>query len=209
KNLKKAFYDDQTKLLALFPLDLQDQKVFKNAPFDVMQSGLDNTFFDSWDSIKNNIILDWVDITDGDEKYGCTLFSDHTTSYAHGKDFPLALNVQYSGIGLWGRNYSIVGPTEINYSLIPHRGNWEEAGIWQENERVKEPLQVVKHTEKHARTSNSMVGLSKKGWVLSSVNEKEGDIYVRIFNAEGDNGTGTVNFGFDPKQVKLVQLNGT
>lgn len=208
KNLKKAFYDDRTKLLALFPLDLKDQKVFKNAPFDVMQSGLENTFFDSWDSIKHNVILDWVDITDGDEKYGCALFSDHTTSYAHGTDFPLALNIQYSGIGLWGRNYSIEGPTEVNYSLLPHKGNWKEAGIWNRNELVKEPLHIVKYAEKPARTSNSLIGLSKKGWVLSSVTEKEGDIYVRIFNAEGDSGTGTVDLGFDPGDVKLVELNG-
>src|SRR5690606_27695401 len=71
KSLKKAFYNDRDKLLALFPLDLKDQKVFKNAPFDVLQSGLDDTFFDSWDAIKNNVILDWVDITDGNEEYGC------------------------------------------------------------------------------------------------------------------------------------------
>lgn len=208
KSLKKAFYNDRDKLLALFPLDLKDQKVFKNAPFDVLQSGLDDTFFDSWDAIKNNVILDWVDITDGNEEYGCALFTDHTTSYAHGKDFPLALNIQYSGLGLWGRDYSIDGPTEVNYSLVPHKGNWKEAGIWNLNERVKEPLQTVHYTEKPVQTNSSRISLSQKGWVLSSVSRKEGDIYVRIFNAEGDNSTGTINLGVDAATIKLVELNG-
>jgi alpha-mannosidase len=99
QNPKKAFYDDRYKLLAFFPLNLKGQKVYKNAPFDVIESHLSNTFYNTWDSIKNNIILNWVDVTDNQGKYGMALFTDHTTSYAHGADFPLALDIQYSGMG--------------------------------------------------------------------------------------------------------------
>ena len=35
------------------------------------------------------------------------LFSDHTTSYSYGEDFPLGLTAQYSGGGLWGPDYKI------------------------------------------------------------------------------------------------------
>ena len=35
---QKAFYDDRYKLLALFPLNLANQIVFKEAPFDVTES---------------------------------------------------------------------------------------------------------------------------------------------------------------------------
>jgi len=206
--LRKAFYNDKYKLLNLFPLNLKDQKVFKNAPFDVMQSQLDNTFFDSWDSIKNNIILDWVDVTDGEEKYGCALFSDHTTTYAHAKDFPLALNVQYSGKGLWGQNYTLKGPTEINYSLLPHKGNWRSARIWKENQRIKEPFKTVTLSEMPEESEKSFLSVDKSGWILSSVYQKDGDTFIRIFNAEGDENSGRLNFGFDPGQVTLMELNG-
>ncbi len=37
---QRAFCDDREKLLALFPVDLQGQKFFKNAPFDVTESRL-------------------------------------------------------------------------------------------------------------------------------------------------------------------------
>jgi alpha-mannosidase len=139
-NPTKAFYDDRNKLLAYFPLNLKGQKVYKNAPFDVTESRLDNTFFTRWDSIKNNVILNWVDVTDKDDQYGMALFTDHTTSYAHGEDFPLALNIQYSGMGLWGRDHQINGPTTIHYALVPHAGKWDKAGIEAENANWNEPL---------------------------------------------------------------------
>ena len=129
---KKAFYNDKEKLLALFPLNLKSQKVYKNAPFDVLESRLKNTFFTSWDSIKNNIILNWVDVTDGANAYGMALLTDHTTNYAHGEDFPLGLTLSYSGVGLWGRNYKITGPTNVHYALVPHAGKWDKSGIWTE-----------------------------------------------------------------------------
>ncbi len=55
-------------------------------------------------------------------EYGLALFSDHTTSYTHGENFPLGLTIQYSGNGIFYRNYTIDGPTEINYALLPHKG---------------------------------------------------------------------------------------
>src|SRR5262249_51796256 len=100
EEVRKAYYDDRYKLLALFPLRLDSQRVYKNAPFDVTESRLDNTFYRRWDSIKNNVLLNWVDVTNGDGDYGVALFSDHTTSYAHGCDLPLGLTVQYSGNGI-------------------------------------------------------------------------------------------------------------
>ena len=51
------------------------------------------------------------------EGTGVALLADHTTSYAHGAEQPLGLTLQYSGIGLWGRNYSVQGPTEVKLRL--------------------------------------------------------------------------------------------
>ena len=209
--LHKAFYNDQYKLLLLFPLSLKNQKVYKNAPYDVTESKLASTFFSTWDSIKNNVILNWVDVTDGGGQYGMALFTDHTTSYAHGKDFPLGLNVQYSGKGLWGRNYQIDGPTSINYSLIPHAGNWEKARLSLENEKINEPLYAIS-VEKLAETRNlekSLVSINNEHCLLSASIFKGNDLYIRIHNTSKLPEALDLTLGFDAKDACLVDLNGT
>ncbi|NCD69740.1 glycoside hydrolase family 38 C-terminal domain-containing protein [Mucilaginibacter agri] len=202
----KAFYDDRNKLLAMFPLNLKHQKVYKNAPFDVTESKLENTFFTRWDSIKNNVILNWVDVTDSDNQYGMALFTDHTTSYAHGADFPLALNVQYSGMGLWGRNYTINGPTEIRYALMPHAGKWDKADIWAKGAEWNEPLLAILSNGHPQGMSRSLVTVPA-GYEVTTINFKNGDLLVRVFNA-GSAAAGKIIFNCNASSALLTQLDG-
>jgi len=207
---RKAFYNNRDKLLALFPLNLPSQKVYVNAPFDVTESNHDNTFFTRWDSIKNDVILNWVDITDATNSYGMALITDHTTSYAHGSDFPLGLTIQYSGIGLWGRNYSITGPTEVNYSLIPHSGKWDKSEIWTESTYWNEPLlaTIMKTEPVASDISRSLIDVTGTGLEISSVTYEGEDLLVRLFNAEGDNGIKILSFDGRAEKVEMVELNG-
>lgn len=210
RNLKKAFYDDRYKLLALFPLNLKDQKVFKNAPYDVMESRLQNTFFSSWDSIKNNIILNWIDITDSANKYGMAVFSDHTTSYTHGRDFPSGLTLQYSGMGLWGRDYTINGPSEIQYALIPHKGRWNKADLWTQNEYWNEPLSGVMMSSRDGFSDHvrSMISVKGRGVQIASVTNSGKDFSVRIFNADKSDKECSVVFNGKVGEVSLDELDG-
>ncbi|MGD0910128.1 MAG: hypothetical protein ABSA96_21295, partial [Candidatus Acidiferrales bacterium] len=96
----RAAYDDRFELLALFPVKMEDQKITKNAPYDVCESKLEDTFYNSWESIKNNVILNWVDVSDGAGDCGLALFSDHTTSYTHGPTFPLGLSLSLPRYGI-------------------------------------------------------------------------------------------------------------
>ncbi|MEX2594492.1 MAG: glycoside hydrolase family 38 C-terminal domain-containing protein, partial [Anditalea sp.] len=207
---RKAFYNDQDKLLALFPLNLKSQKVYKDAPYDVTESRLGDTFFTTWDSIKNNVVLNWVDVTDGLNSYGMALLTDHTTSYAHGVDHPLGLTLQYSGIGLWGRNYRITGPTEVTYALIPHKGKWDNSGIWTEGTRWNEPL-VAMLTDAAPLangTSRSMVSVSGVGLEVGTLLFDGPDLLVRLFNVEGEDDTQKISFDGKSDRVDLVELNG-
>ncbi|HCN82848.1 MAG TPA: glycosyl hydrolase, partial [Sphingobacteriaceae bacterium] len=210
-SLKKAFYDDRDKLLTLFPLNLPSQKVYKNAPFDVTESKLDNTFFDSWDNIKNNVVLNWVDVTDGADSYGMAMLTDHTTNYTHGKDFPLGLTIAYSGIGLWGRNYSLKYPTEMNYALIPHAGKWDKSGIWTEGTKFNEPMTAMLMDSAPADNdmSRSMISLAGTGLEVSSVTVSGKDLLVRLFNAEGDIQPKKLMLDAIAEKAEVVELNGT
>ncbi|RYZ95254.1 MAG: glycoside hydrolase, partial [Sphingobacteriaceae bacterium] len=207
----KGFYNDRDKLMALFPLNLKGQKVYKNAPYDVTESRLDNTFFTDWDKIKNNVLLNWVDVTDKSNKYGMALFTDHTTNYAHGEDFPLGLTLQYSGVGLWGRNYIIDAPTMINYSLVPHSGKWDAAGLWTESTKWNEPLvaTVLNTVPDEKDATKSLINVQGTGYEVSSVTFEGNDLYVRLFNAEADATTERkIAFNFKASKAELVELNG-
>ena len=207
KNRRRAAYDDRFKLLALFPAKLDHQKVAKSAPFDVCESTLADTFYNSWDAIKNNVILDWVDVTDSGGEHGLALLSDHTTSYAHGPEHPLGLTLQYSGKGLWGRDYRIDGPTEVHYALIPHAGRWDSAHVpahaaaWQEP-----PLGVSSRGGQPAK--RSLINPGQSGWTTPAMFEREGALYTRLFNAYGDDSSHDLGLGFAAGNVELVELNG-
>jgi alpha-mannosidase len=207
-SLKKAFYDDRDKLLAMFPLNLKGQKVYKNAPFDVTESKLENTFFTRWDSIKNNVVLNWVDVTDAKNAYGMAMLTDHTTNYAHGEDFPLGLDIAYSGVGLWGRNYKLTYPTDINYALIPHAGKWDKAGIWTESTKFNEPLTATVFNNGPDKMSRSLISVAGVGLEVSSVTVDGKDLLVRLFNAEGDNQPKKIMLDAVADKAEVVALSG-
>jgi alpha-mannosidase len=214
--LKKEFYNDRFKLQTLFPVALEGQKIYKNAPFDVLKSKLDNTFFDSWDSIKNVVVLNWVDVTDAAGKNGLAVFTDETTSYAHGPHYPLALTVQFSGPGLFGRDYTMAGPTIMDYAILPHAGRWNEAGLWTAGTRWNEPLLVrVSSVEAPQRGRSqateeipSLFRLSNPGWEASAITANGPNLDLRLFNAEGRDTIQRVYPGFPVKTAYLVALDG-
>lgn len=205
-NPRKAFYDDRYKLLVYLPTNIDRQQIYKDAPFDVCESRLENTFFNRWDSIKHNIILNWVDLASVDRSCGLALFTDHTTSYAHGKDFPLALNVQYAGKGLWGRDYNIDRPTEISYAILPHTGTWEKSRIWTQSERRNEPLVPVL-TDDASLASGSLFRIEGDAYELVSMVYKGNDLYIRLFNAQSDASPKNITFQGDDIKASLVELD--
>lgn len=199
----KAFYNDSFKLQVLLPVNLTHQQVSKDAPYDVTESRLTNTFFSSWDSIKNNVLLHWVDVTDG--KTGLALFTDHTTSYVHGEQYPLGFTVQFTGTALWGRNYTVDGPTEIQYAIVPHNGTWDTGGISQETTRWCEPLQIMPAT---TSDTFSLLAFEDKNWEVPALMMDGNDLLVRIYNAAGDDQERTMYVSGAASAVLLEQLNG-
>ncbi len=207
---QKAFYDDRGKLQVLFPLKLEAQKIYKNAPFDVTESKLTDTFFTRWDGIKNNIILNWVDATDGVHANGMALFTDHTTSYEHGADYPLGLTLQYSGVGLWGRQYDITGPADVHYAVVPHAGTWDQAGIWTRSDCWNEPLSTTigaaNSLLSHGR--KSLISVVGGGYEICAMMRDGNDLLVRIFNAAGGSMPHQIVLDGRADSVEAVELNG-
>ncbi|MFT3751136.1 MAG: glycoside hydrolase family 38 C-terminal domain-containing protein [Agriterribacter sp.] len=202
----KAFYNDTCKLIAVLPLNLQNQKVYKDAPLDVTESKLTNTFFNSWDSIKNNIIFNWVDVTDGDNKYGMALLSDHVTSYSHGENFPLALTVQYAGIGLWDRQYTIDAPADIHYALLPHKGKWNKAHL--NDEAIKWNQPVITSVADAEQINNAFVDTLPSGLAITAMYYKGNDLFLRLVNNGSSQIKHRISLNSYADEVQLVELNG-
>ena len=205
---QRACYDDRYKLSLMLPVKLHQAELYKNAPYDVCHSKLENTHFNRWDEIKHNVILNWVDIVEaGGAKRGLTLLSDHTTSYRHGKDEPLGLTIQYAGTGLWGRHYGLKGRTKVKCALIPHRKTWDKAGIERENACWNAPLQVVACKES-SMGKKSFLDMSDSGYILSAAYPAEGGVIIRLYNAEGDTKPVKLRFGTNVKSVTEIKLSG-
>ena len=197
---RKAFYNSRYKLLTLFPVDVPEATVYKDAPFDIYQSKLKNTFYDRWDSIKNDVLLHWVNIDSRDKACGFALFADATTSYAQGGDLPLGLTTQYIGSGLFGADYSVDGPTVLRYAFMPHRGDWKTSGVNRASADFNMPLKLIAtespaHDRPGKRPSDSKAGkrascLSvdpSSGWDVTAFKmDGEGHYILRLFNAVGD-----------------------
>ena len=196
---ERACYDDSYKLSLMFPTSLGEVVVDKNAPFDVCRSQLENTHFKSWDSIKNNVVLHWVDVAQPRKGgRGLALMTDHTTSYRHGKGEPLGLTVQYSGNGLWGRNYPVRGATSMRCAIVPHQDEWDEAGIEQIRANRNEPLQYSLHANAPLEL-RSLLNVGSSTYEVVAVYPTQQGCIVRLYNTSGDN---------KPQRIKLSQTFG-
>ncbi|TWV95076.1 glycoside hydrolase family 38 C-terminal domain-containing protein [Chitinophaga pinensis] len=199
----KAFYNDSFKLQVLLPLQLAQQKLSKDAPYDVTESRLTNTFFSSWDSIKNNVLLHWADVTDG--KSGLALLVDHTTSYVHGENYPLGFTVQFTGTALWGRNYTVTAPTDIHYAIVPHSGAWDAGGVSNEAASWCEPLTLLPADNDKAF---SLLAVADQRWQIPALLMDGNDLLIRVYNAAGDNREQALTISGTASKAMLEQLNG-
>ena len=202
---RRAFCDDRYKLNILFPANLKEARLWKNAPFDVCESRQDSTWYGSWTDIQHNVILHWADISEGNDGCGLALLTDHTGTYSYGKDFPLALTAQYCGVGLWGREYGIDAPLEMRFALYPHEGMWDEAGVARLSTEWNEPLQIVVHKGEKS-PAHSFARLGNSGYELSCVRRTEEGVELRLFNAEGDESIHEIGIGSQRLSVRIPRF---
>lgn len=207
---RKGHHDGRYKLQAFFPALLKASTLQKNAAYDVCKSRLGDTYFQSWDEIKHNIILNWVDVTDEAQGMGLGLLSDHTTAYTHGSDHPLALVLGWGGEGgSWWGMCALRDPQEAAYALVPHAGSWDAAGLSEECARWSEPLLAQRMpSEPGPVLTRSLIKVEGKGIEIPTVLADGADLLVRLFSAEGDGSPFTVTLAAKAHKVQLAELDG-
>jgi len=206
---RRSEYDDRYKLLALFPVHLENPQIYKNAAFDVCRSENTNTFFQSWDTIKHNIIVNWVDIVDQSNDLGLALFTDHTTSYAHGEDHPLSLVMGWGWDGgYWWGKCPLDGVQEARYAVVPHAGRWEKAALWRQNAEWSEPLLARISTVAGKTPHDYLVRIETPGVYLTASTLSGRDLLLRFFNAESTRTEHEIALGIRYKSISLLELDG-
>ncbi len=207
---RRSHHNSYYKLQAFFPVSVRNQTLYKNAAYDVCRSENEDTFYTRWDSIKHNIIVNWLDVIDDREQHGLALLSDHTGSYAHGKDYPLSLVLAWGSVGTYSGDCPLSGQHEAAYAVIPHGGNWEQAELSQEAAHWNEPLlaQIMKGKPKAGDETHSLVTVSGDGFETPTLLVEGKDLLVRLFNAAGDDSPRTVSLAMKPVRVELVELDG-
>ena len=98
----------------------------------------------------------------------------------------------------------------MQYSVVPHTGRWDQAMLWQESCRRSEPVvvQIMPGQPEKTSASRSFVSVSGSGVEIPTVYVKGKDVFVRLFNAEGEEGERTVSFHSKLDRVELVELDG-
>lgn len=208
---RRSQHDDRWKLQVVFPTTWRQQVLDKGAPYDVCRSREQDTFFRRWDEIKHNIILDWVDVRDGESGCGLALFSDHTTSYLHGPDCPLGLVLGWGWEGgFWWGKCPLQGTQEVTYALLPHAGTWEEAGIPAEDARWREPLlaQLGIEDAESEGGRRSFLQIDEGNIQVPALYVQGDDVLVRLYNAAPRATQCTVTLGVAPTRVERVELDG-
>ena len=101
--------------------------------------------------------------------------------------------------------YSIEGPLEMRYALLPHEGTWDEAGVARCSAAWNEPLIVVPH-EGAVSAARSLVDVGDTGYELTSVRRNDKGIELRLFNVEGDADAHEIKVGGMPLSVTLPRM---
>lgn len=205
---RRGYNDDRFKLCYLMPTSFPQERLLKDAPFDVCESLKEANYYNRWSEIKNNVILNWIDVSESSTGRGIGLITDHTGSFVYGPDYPTALTLQYSGPGLWGRNYSITENMDIDFSIVPHVGISGETIMTEESDDFNEPLLAMISKGSGAPDSGSIAGSVGDGLRLSAfVKNPDGSFMMRIHNVYSDPSCG-VELKLQHSEVYTADLDG-
>lgn len=171
------------KMGVQIPLGNEKIRVAKSAPFDVYESAVSDTRFDSWETIKHNIINGYMDFFQESSDTGLAVFCDSVNGYSLVDNrFSLTLAFGYHSNFWWGYQPA-EGAYSVRYALMPHKGNWEEGAISCEDAKMREPLLVQRLAQKPAKAKRTLLCSRKESVETVTLVTKEENCLIRLFHA--------------------------
>jgi alpha-mannosidase len=103
----------------------------------------------------------------------------------------------------------MLGHRSVDYALLPHRGDWHDADLYDVADEVLVPLERIRAggvVGAHREPAGARLGVD--GARVSAVLREPGGLLVRVFNPSPDPATGTVEQDGAPATGWAVDLAG-
>ena len=184
-----------------FPTGINAEFSYAQGQFDVLKRQTAKLDYSLYDEIPmtEHPMNSFVDVTDG--KFGVALLNTGLKAYETSDDedrtlyltllraFPLRICVtaDMQDYSHWEKGSQCLGKNTFRYAFMPHKGDWEAAGVWQESERFNLAFSVAQLAPTaHGKNgvTGSFLELANENLHVSAVKRSElGKGYiVRLFN---------------------------
>ncbi len=199
------WHERHTLLKAHFPVAvLADRATYEIQYGHVTRPTHENT---SWDAAQFEVCAHkFADVAE--HGYGVALLND--CKYGHScRGSELAITLLKSAT--YPNPEADQGRHTFTYSLLPHEGDFREAGVIREAYVLNRPLVAIPAAGTEACRGFSLAAADRENIIIESVkrsedgNGKEG-IIIRLYDAFGMSSTATLTLGFDASEARLCDL---
>ena len=233
------------RLRVLFPTDIDTDVAHAEGQFDVITRAIRppkewegaSTFFPQ---------RSWVDVNDGER--GLTIINKGLPEYEVYEDEArtIALTLlrcvgRLSGGGdtptaIWAPGAQCIGKYRFEYAILPHKGTWLEARVWQQAHQHNVPMLAIQTGEHDGELplEYSFVEISPPELIITAIKKAEdrdvptdrdarshGTLLVRFFNVTDENihqarvkvqkatSARTVNLNEEPHNDLIMEADGS
>ena len=168
----------------------------------------------------------WIDLSDDTGgiallnrgKYGFSLTPDGKgyrlsviKASRHPRSNPFARDAGHSVFNPLSTAPTDQGAHHIELALLPHRGSWRKAKLWQAGYEFNTPL-IVYPTDAHSGSwplEGSFVKVESNSTYIGSIKRAEDgpELALRLVEAAGRDDTATISFGFGVKIISSVETD--
>ncbi|MFE6078898.1 alpha-mannosidase [Paenibacillus sp. NPDC057886] len=201
----KVNWAESHKLLKVaFPVDLVSAKAAYEIPFGALERPTHNNT--SWEQAQFEVCGHrWADISEGNS--GVSLLNDCKYGYDI-KDQTIRLSLLRAP--KWPDEHADQGEHEFTYSLLPHQGDWREAGVVRRAMELNHPVRVVA-SERHSGilpAEHSWVHFHSEHVILDTIKASEDGTgtVLRFYESSGGRETVQVQWADERIQTSVVNL---
>lgn len=160
--------------------------------------------------------LDWVDCAGPDLGLCFSAIGLHEYEFTDGMlSATLLRSVNYLSRGkdddvIETETAREVGTHSFRYSLIPHKGMWDEAKVWKAS--AEHRLSLMAYVQENANGNlpleASFLEIQGMDLALSCLKptENSGEFVLRVYEMEGKEGIASLRFSYDLETVNLIDL---
>lgn len=200
----KVSWNESHKLLKVaFPVDLVAAKATYEIPFGALERPTHNNT--SWEQAQFEVCGHrWADISEGNS--GVSLLNDCKYGYDI-KDRTIRLSLLRAP--KWPDEHADQGEHEFTYSVLPHQGDWREAGVVRQAMELNHPVQAVA-AGRHAGVlpaEHAWIDYQSKHVILDTVKASEDGTGTILRFYESSGGRETVQAQWKDQNVEASIVN--